>query len=106
MKSSQKQIHLASTYYSFTMEKASSIAFASLLNAMDETRCSSKDVNAVLCCADRVGCDCLEHASLDLRRNLSLIVNPGSNKEKLDSIISSNQSKKNSSQRAPVCVRS
>merc|ERR1711862_743370 len=106
MKSSQKQITLASTYYSFTMEKASSIAFAALLNAMDENRCSSQDVNALICCADRIGFNCLEHISLDLRRNLCLIMNPGSYKEKLDKTISCSHAKKNSSQQAAVCVRS
>lgn len=106
LKLAQKQIYLASPYYLFTLEKSSAIAFASLLNAMDEIRCTT-EAETLICCANQVGYNYLDDTSLDLRRKLFSLINPGSNEgsnNTLPCIPSSNNSAQK--QRAVVCVRS
>jgi len=39
LKLSKKQVNLASCHYSFSLKKSSDIAFASILNSMEEIRC-------------------------------------------------------------------
>merc|ERR1712129_183169 len=78
MKILQKQIHLASPHYCFCQKKPSTIAFASLLNAMSEVRCTSEDVKAVISYANKVGFHYPDNTSLDLRRKLCSLLNPGS----------------------------
>lgn len=78
MKISLQQIHVATPYYCFCLEKPSRVAFSSLLNAMGEVRCTSEDVKALNSYADKVGFCYPDDKSLDLRRKLYSLLNPGS----------------------------
>lgn len=97
LKLSQEQIYLASPYYFFTLEKSSAVAFASLLNALDEIRCTSEVAKAFMSCANCVGFNFLDDTSLDLRRKLFALTNPESS-ETLNITISRRQSSNNCAQ--------
>ena len=111
LKISKKQIYLACPYFSFSLEKPSVVAFASLLNSMEEISCTSKDEKAFRCCADLIGFKCSSESYYDLRKKLYGLLNRRSieNQNKLvsrsQSSINGPRRKKQQEQLSPVCVR-
>jgi len=77
---SKKQIHLASPHYSFSQQKSSTIALASLLNSMEEIRCSSEDEQDLRRCAAKVGFMYLDEGFIEVRRDLYVLYNPRASK--------------------------
>jgi len=107
MKISKRQIHMASSHFSFSLQKSSAVAFAALLNSMEEIRCSTEDEEALRYHAGLVGFKCLDKTCLSLRRELNALINPPSLIPKKSA--SCSKSSKNCTQTkgplSPVCVR-
>ena len=110
LKASKKQIYLACPYFSFSLEKPSDVAFASLLNSMEDARCTLEHENSLRCCADLAGFKSSSESYHDLRTKLhSLLIPQNEIENKVvpcsQSRINGTRKKQQQEQLSPVSVR-
>jgi len=108
LKLSKRQIYLASPNFSFSLQKASAVAFASFLNSMEEVNYSLEDEESLRYYEDLIGFKCTDTICLDLRRELNALINPRSNaipKKSTACTQSSINSTQTQQPLSPVCVR-
>lgn len=83
---SKKQIYLALPDYSFALKKSSDIAYAVLLNSMEEFRCNLEDIKVVRKHVDLIGSKCSDETCLSLRKQVYALINPRSSSEIFNSV--------------------
>jgi hypothetical protein len=80
LKLSKKQIHLALPQYYFSQIKSSAIAFASLLNSMEEIFLRTEEIQELRRSVASVGLKFLDESFMDVRIELYALLNPRSSK--------------------------
>jgi len=102
-KLSKKQIYLSLPHYSFALKQSSTVAYASLMNSMDECRCSLEDMKVLRSHAARLGFKCSDEICFNLGKDLYALLNPQSS-DFFNNSVSCSASRKDCTP-APIRVR-